>query len=44
MSISKHMYFKHFEFIFVAFATLISTFFDKIIAADSPKSHWALIL
>ena len=44
MSISDHVYFKHFEFIFVAFTTLISTFFDKIITTDSPKSHRALIL
>ena len=33
-----HVY-KHFEFIFVAFATLFSTHFDKIITTDSPKSH-----
>ena len=44
MSFSNHVYFKHFEFIFVAFATLISTLFDKITTTDSPKSHRALIL
>ena len=31
--------YEHFEFIFVAFATLVNTYFDKIIAKDSPKSH-----
>ena len=29
---------------FVAFATLINAYFDKIITADSPKSHQVLIL
>ena len=28
-----------FEFIFVVFVTLVNTYFDKIIATDSPKSH-----
>ena len=31
--------YENFEFIFVAFATLFNTHFDKIIATDSPKSH-----
>ena len=35
---STHVY-KHFELIFVAFATLFNTRFDKIITTDSPKSH-----
>ena len=30
---------KQFEFIFVAFTTLVNGYFDKIIATDSPKSH-----
>ena len=30
---------KHFEFIFVTFATSVNAYFDKIITADSPKSH-----
>ena len=35
---STYVY-KHFEFIFVAFATLFNTHFDKIITTNSPKSH-----
>ena len=31
--------YKHFEFIFVAFATMVNTYFDKIITTDLPKSH-----
>ena len=30
---------KQFEFIFVAFITLVNTYFGKIITTDSPKSH-----
>ena len=35
---STYVY-KHFEFIFVAFATYLNAYFDKIITTDSPKSH-----
>ena len=35
---SIHVY-KRFEFISVAFATLVNTHFDKILSKDSPKSH-----
>ena len=30
---------KHFEFILVAFATLVNAYSDKIITTNSPKSH-----
>ena len=37
--------YEHLEFIFVAFVTLISVYrIEKIITADSPESHRALIL
>ena len=32
--------YEHFEFIFVAFATLVITYFDKIITIDLPKSQF----
>ena len=35
----KYVY-KHFEFIFVVFATLVTTYFDKIITTDLPKSQF----
>ena len=35
---STYVY-EHFEFIFAAFATLVDTYFNKIITTDSPKSH-----
>ena len=31
--------YKHFELIFVVFTTLFTTYFDKIITTDLPKSH-----
>ena len=31
--------YKHCEFIFVVFATLVNAYFGKIITTDSPKSH-----
>ena len=31
--------YKHLEFIFVAFATLVNAHFDKTITTDSPKSY-----
>ena len=36
--LSTYVY-KHFEFIFIAFATLVNAYFDKITTIDSPKSH-----
>ena len=30
---------KHFEFIFVAFGTLINAYLDEIITTNTPKSH-----
>ena len=35
---SMYVY-KHFELIFVVFTTLFTTYFDKIITTDLPKSH-----
>ena len=37
MSISNHVYFKHFEFIFAALATLISTFLTKLLLLIHPN-------
>ena len=31
--------YKHFEFIVVAFGTLVNAYFDEIITTNSPKSH-----
>ena len=39
IKISSTYVYKHFELIFVAFATLFNTHYDKIITTDSPKPH-----
>ena len=31
--------YEHFEFIFATFATLVDTYFGKVITTDSPKCH-----
>ena len=40
IKISSMYVYKHFEFIFVEFATLFNTHYDKIITTDSPKPHY----